>query len=129
MAAKSFGKLTRGMIQVIYTHIMEYVLKFMKRLVNSRIVSFSDSSSGREVSGKCVTIEANQGCKIVYICVSSRTLAIYVGVFPNSTRTRWRRWTFWLQNGTCPRTTFKRRLLSSLPHRPIHPAGNIINNA
>ena len=41
MAAKSFGKLTRGMIQVIYTHIMEYVLKFMKRLVNSRIVSFS----------------------------------------------------------------------------------------
>ena len=40
MAAKSFGKLTRGMIQVIYTHIMEYVLKFMKRLVNSRIVSF-----------------------------------------------------------------------------------------
>ena len=48
ITTKSFGKLARGNMHVICTHIMEYELKFMKRLVKSRIVCLSAIRVPRE---------------------------------------------------------------------------------
>ena len=48
ITTKSFGKLARGNVHVICTHIMEYELKFMKRLVKSRIVCLSAIRVPRE---------------------------------------------------------------------------------
>ena len=48
ITTKSFGELARGNMHVICTHIMEYELKFMKRLVKSRIVCLSAIRVPRE---------------------------------------------------------------------------------